>query len=144
MEMTDKQDKPEAQRGIMISAVIATYKDEQAIPIMYERLVKVFRELNVRYEIIFVNNNSPDNTEEVLKSICEKDTNVIAIMHSRSFQSQSSFLSGMQISTGDAVVLLDGDLQDPPELIPQFYEKWRAGFDVVYGCLLYTSPSPRD
>jgi glycosyltransferase involved in cell wall biosynthesis len=100
---------------------------------MYERLVKVFKELRVRYEIIFVNNNSPDNTEEVLSAICEKDINVIAIMHSRSFQSQSSFLSGMQISTGDAVVLLDGDLQDPPELIPQFFAKWRSGFDVVYG-----------
>ena len=118
---------------LTISAVIACYKDDQAIPIMYERLVKVFVELKVKYEIIFVNNNSPDNTEEVLASICEKDANVTAIMHSRSFQSQSSFLSGMQMSTGDAVVLLDGDLQDPPELIPQFVEKWRAGFDVVYG-----------
>ena len=117
----------------VISPIIACYKDAQAIPYMYERLVKTFNELKVRYEIIFVNDNSPDNTDEVLNEICAKDPNVIAIKHSRNFGSQSAFLSGMEIATGDAVVLMDGDLQDPPEVIPQFYEKWQQGFDVVYG-----------
>ncbi len=117
----------------VISPIIACYRDAQAIPYMYERLVKTFNELKVRYEIIFVNDNSPDNTDEVLDQICAKDPNVIAIKHSRNFGSQSAFLSGMEISTGDAVVLMDGDLQDPPEVIPQFYEKWQQGFDVVYG-----------
>ena len=69
----------------------------------------------------------------VLEGITARDNHVVAVEHSRNFGSQSAFLSGMQISTGDAVVLLDGDLQDPPEIIPQFYEKWREGFDVVYG-----------
>lgn len=117
----------------VISPIIACYRDAQAIPYMYERLVKTFNDLKVRYEIIFVNDNSPDNTDEVLNEICAKDPNVIAIKHSRNFGSQSAFLSGMEISTGDAVVLMDGDLQDPPEVIPQFYEKWQQGFDVVYG-----------
>ena len=117
----------------VISPIIACYKDAQAIPFMYERLVKTFNEMKVRYEIIFVNDNSPDNTDEVLAEICAKDPNVIAIKHSRNFGSQSAFLSGMEISTGDAVVLMDGDLQDPPEVIPQFYEKWQQGYDVVYG-----------
>ncbi len=117
----------------VITAIIACYKDAQAIPYMYDRLVKTFNEMKVRYEIIFVNDNSPDNTEEVLQPICDKDPNVIAITHSRNFGSQSAFLSGMEISTGDAVVLMDGDLQDPPEIIPQFFEKWQQGFDVVYG-----------
>jgi dolichol-phosphate mannosyltransferase len=58
---------------------------------------------------------------------------VLAIEHSRNFGSQNAFVSGMQFATGDAVVLLDGDLQDPPELIPLFYEKWRQGNEVVYG-----------
>ncbi|CCH54659.1 glycosyl transferase family protein [Fibrisoma limi BUZ 3] len=117
----------------VISPIIACYKDAQAIPFMYERLVKTFNEMKVRYEIIFVNDNSPDNTDEVLAEICAKDPNVIAVKHSRNFGSQSAFLSGMEISTGDAVVLMDGDLQDPPEVIPQFYEKWQQGYDVVYG-----------
>lgn len=117
----------------IISPIIACYKDAQAIPYMYERLVKTFNEMKVRYEIIFVNDNSPDNTDEVLNEICAKDPNVIAIKHSRNFGSQAAFLSGMEISTGDAVVLMDGDLQDPPEIIPKFYEKWQQGFDVTYG-----------
>ena len=116
-----------------ITAVIACYKDEQAIPIMYERLKQVFNELFVNYEIIFVNDASPDHTNQVLKPIIEKDDRVIVVEHSRNFGSQSAFLSGMEISTGDAVVLLDGDLQDPPELIKEFVEKWIEGNDVVYG-----------
>lgn len=117
----------------VITAIIACYRDAEAIPFMYERLVKTFNEMKVRYEIIFVNDCSPDNTEEVLEEICNKDSNVIGITHSRNFGSQSAFLSGMEISTGDAVVLMDGDLQDPPEVMPKFYEKWTQGFEVTYG-----------
>ena len=116
-----------------ITAIIACYKDNQAIPVMYDRLVKMFNETKIRYEIIFVNDCSPDDTEEVIARIAAKDNNVIGITHSRNFGSQSAFLSGMEISTGDAVVLMDGDLQDPPELIPDFYRKWLEGYDVVYG-----------
>jgi len=116
-----------------LSAVIACYKDAQAIPFMYQRLTQTFQKINVDYEIIFVNDCSPDNTAEVLEKIVNEDDHVIAIEHSRNFGSQSAFLSGMEISTGDGVVLLDGDLQDPPELIEQFYNKWEEGYDVVYG-----------
>jgi len=117
----------------VITAIIACYKDAQAIPYMYERLVKMFNDLKVRYEIIFVNDNSPDNQEEIIDALCDQDPNVVGISHSRNFGSQSAFLSGMEIATGDAVVLMDGDLQDPPEIIPAFYQKWNEGFDVVYG-----------
>ena len=123
----------EPRRLNKISCIIACYKDAQAIPVMYERLVKMFEGLKVRYEIIFVNDASPDNSQEVLNAICAKDPDVIAVTHSRNFGSQSAFLSGMEISTGDAVVLMDGDLQDPPEVIPAFYEKWLNGYEVVYG-----------
>ena len=116
-----------------LSAVIACYKDAQAIPFMHTRLTEVFQKINVDYEIIFVNDASPDDTGQVLHQIVNNDDHVIAIEHSRNFGSQSAFLSGMEIATGDAVVLLDGDLQDPPELIEQFYTEWEKGFDVVYG-----------
>ena len=116
-----------------ISAVIACYKDAQAIPFMYERLVKTFYKISVDYEIIFVNDASPDNTSEVLQVLAQQDKHIIGIEHSRNFGSQSAFMSGMEISTGDVVVLLDGDLQDPPELIEEFYSKWNEGNDVVYG-----------
>ncbi len=123
----------EPLKSSKISCIIACYKDGQAIPVMYQRLVKTFSELKLRYEIIFVNDASPDSSEEVIAGICEKDSDVIGITHSRNFGSQSAFLSGMEIASGDAVVLMDGDLQDPPELIPAFYEKWRSGYEVVYG-----------
>lgn len=120
-------------KPVRLSAVIACYKDNQAIPLMYDRLTKVFQALRVDYEIIFVNDASPDDSDEVLARICGSDEHVVAVEHSRNFGSQSAFLSGMGVSTGDAVILLDGDLQDPPEVIPAFYEKWKEGFEVVYG-----------
>ena len=116
-----------------VTAVIACYKDNQAIPIMYERLKATFTKLNVDYEIIFVNDCSPDDSEEVIRTISRNDRRVIGISHSRNFGSQSAFRSGMELATKNSVVLLDGDLQDPPELIEQFVEQWRAGYDVVYG-----------
>jgi len=116
-----------------LSAVIACYRDAEAVPFMYERLTNTFRKIGVDYEIIFVNDASPDNASEVLQRIVNKDEHVIAIEHSRNFGSQAAFLSGMEISTGDGVILLDGDLQDPPELIEQFYAKYQEGFDVIYG-----------
>jgi polyisoprenyl-phosphate glycosyltransferase len=123
----------EATATKKLSAVIACYLDARAIPIMYDRLVSVFQKLEIDYEIIFVNDGSPDNTRDILAEITERDKKVIAINHSRNFGSQSAFTSGMQIATGDAVILLDGDLQDPPELIEAFFLKWRQGYDVVYG-----------
>ncbi len=116
-----------------ISAIIACYRDEPAIPIMHARLVKTFEKIGVDYEIIFVNDGSPDNTEAVLRELVDKDPHVVAVNHSRNFSSQMAFTSGMDIATGDAVVLLDGDLQDPPELIEQFYHKWQEGYEVVFG-----------
>ncbi len=116
-----------------ISAIIACYRDAPAVPIMHERLAAVFTKIGVDYEIIFVNDNSPDNAREVLAELAKRDPHVVVINHSRNFGSQSGFTSGMRIATGDAVVLLDGDLQDPPELIEPFYAKWREGYDVVYG-----------
>lgn len=107
--------------------------DAQAIPVMHKRLTETFKKIGVDYEIIFVNDGSPDNSEEILQELVRKERNIIAINHSRNFSSQMAFTSGMNIATGDAVVLLDGDLQDPPELIEKLYEKWQQGFDVVYG-----------
>lgn len=125
---------PAAQK--VISFVIACYRDHQAIPVMYERIVKVFEALKPRgygYEIIFVNDCSPANDEEEIQKLCSKDSQVVGVSHSRNFGSQSAFLSGLEVSTGDAAVLMDGDLQDPPEIVPSMIEQWEKGFDVVYG-----------
>lgn len=116
-----------------LSAIIACYRDEPAVPVMHARLTAVFQRLGVDYEIIFVNDCSPDNAAAVLRDLAEHDDHVVVINHTRNFGSQSAFTSGMAVATGDAAVLLDGDLQDPPELIEPFYRKWLEGYDVVYG-----------
>jgi len=127
-------ENPAAARGHRkISAIIACYRDEPAVPIMHQRLTSVFQKIGVDYEIIFVNDASPDNARAVLAALAARDPKVVVINHTRNFGSQNAFTSGMQVATGDAVVLLDGDLQDPPELIEQFHAKWIEGFDVVYG-----------
>lgn len=120
-------------RRYSISAVIACYKDNQAIPIMYRRLTETLTRLGVDYEIIFVNDCSPDDSEEVIRAISASDRHVVGISHSRNFGSQAAFRSGMELASKNACVLLDGDLQDPPELIEQFLAQWRAGYDVVFG-----------
>ena len=116
-----------------ISPIIACYRDALAVPLMHERLIKTFQRIGCDYEIIFVNDASPDNAREVLAEIAARDQKTVVINHSRNFGSQNAFTSGMKIATGDAIVCLDGDLQDPPEVIEEFYTKWQEGFDVVYG-----------
>lgn len=116
-----------------VSAIVACYKDAQAIPIMYRRLKAVFERLGVAHEIIFVNDASPDDSEATIQALSAQDRSVVGITHSRNFGSQSAFRSGMQIATKNSCVLLDGDLQDPPELIEEFVALWRQGYEVVYG-----------
>jgi dolichol-phosphate mannosyltransferase len=121
------------RRRKSVSAIIACYEDDEAIPHMHRRLTETFRKLGVDYEIIFVNDCSPDGTLQVIEEISARDPHVIGISHSRNFGSQMAFRSGMELATMNSVVLLDGDLQDPPELIEQFHAKWDEGYDVIYG-----------
>ena len=116
-----------------LSAIIACYRDGPAILPMYERLIAATASLPLELEIIFVNDASPDDAEDVLRALAARDPRVIAINHSRNFGSQAAFSSGMRLCTGDVAVLMDGDLQDPPEIIPALYAKYCEGYDVVYG-----------
>lgn len=122
-----------SESQIKLSAVIPCYREAQSIPVMHERLTKVFGDLGVDWEIIFVDSGSPDHTPEVLAELASRDRKVTVIRHSREFGSQSAYSSGMRLATGDAVILLDGDLQDPPELIPELFKHWQEGYEVVYG-----------
>jgi nucleoside-diphosphate-sugar epimerase/glycosyltransferase involved in cell wall biosynthesis len=132
-DMARATKKNASGRKRSVAAIIACYKDGQAIPIMHKRLTDTFVKLGVDYEIIFVNDCSPDDSARVIQEISAKDPHVLGISHSRNFGSQMAFRSGMELCTKDSVVLLDGDLQDPPELIEQFYGKWEEGWDVIYG-----------
>lgn len=117
----------------MVSVVVACYRDAGSVREMYRRLTETLENVTPTFEIIFVNDNSPDNAEELLNEIAAGDTRVTVISHSRNFGSQMAFTSGMRQSIGDAVILMDGDLQDPPEVIPELISEWNKGYDVVYG-----------
>jgi glycosyltransferase involved in cell wall biosynthesis len=120
---------------IRLSAVVPCYREALSIPVMHERLTKVFTEMGVDWEIIFVDSGSPegDPTPGVLAEIAAGDRRTTVIHHTRAFGSQSAYSSGMRIASGDAVILLDGDLQDPPEMIPEMFARWQEGYEVVYG-----------
>ena len=113
---------------------IACYKDGQAIPIMYRRLKAVFEKLNIEYEIIFVNDNSPDDSEEVIRGISRNDRRVLGISHSRNFGSQAAFRSGMELATKERLRVVGRRSAGPAGIDrDSSWPKWREGYDVVYG-----------
>ncbi|MEW6610908.1 MAG: glycosyltransferase family 2 protein [Patescibacteria group bacterium] len=117
----------------MLSTVVVCYRDEGNIKALYERLSRTLANITPNWEIIYVNDASPDNSESILRELASYDSHLTVIIQSRNFGAQAAFTAGMVQALGDAVILLDGDLQDPPEIIPQFVEKWLQGWEVVYG-----------
>ncbi|MCX8080754.1 MAG: glycosyltransferase family 2 protein [Bacteroidia bacterium] len=115
-----------------ISIVLPIYNEEKNIPVLYERLHKVLSANFQDYEVVFINDGSSDNTLTFLKSICEKDKHFKYISFSRNFGHQTALLAGLHHAKGDAVLSMDSDLQDPPELIPVMYNKLKEGYDMVY------------
>ena len=116
-----------------ISAIAIAYRDEGNIAELYKRLTKTLKSITPNYEIIYVNDASPDKSQEILEKLAKKDKRLTVILHSRNFGAQNAFTTGMKHANGDAVVIMDGDLQDPPKLIEKFVKKWLQGYDVVYG-----------
>jgi dolichol-phosphate mannosyltransferase len=116
-----------------LSVVIACYRDGGSILEMYRLLKEYLPVITPNYEIIFVNDASPDDAEEKLEKIALEDNKVVVVNHTRNFGSQNAFISGMSVAKGDAVVLMDGDLQDPPRLIPELAKKWLEGYEIIYG-----------
>lgn len=116
-----------------ISVVIPCYNEQDNIRPMYQRLTAVMSRLTPRYELIFVNNGSYDGSAPILAEIAHVDPRVSVLTLARNFGSQGAYTCGMEYASGDGVVFLDGDIQDPPEVIPALAAKWVEGYDVVYG-----------
>lgn len=118
-----------------VSVVIPMYYEEEVARVCYDRVSAVLRGLSDRYEyeIIFVNDGSKDNTLSILREIASADLNVKVISFSRNFGHQAAVTAGIKYVTGDAIVIMDADLQDPPELIPDMLKLWEDGNEVIYG-----------
>lgn len=118
---------------IICSVVVPMYNEEAVLAETYRRLTGVMENSGFTYEIVFVNDGSRDKTGSMLREICDKDSRVRLIDFSRNFGHQIAITAGMDHSSGQCVVVIDGDLQDPPELIPEMVGMWKDGYDVVYG-----------
>jgi polyisoprenyl-phosphate glycosyltransferase len=116
-----------------ISVVVVCYQDAGCIQELYRKVKEILEKITPHYEIIYVNDASPDNAEEILVSLAQTEPSLTVITHSRNFGAQVAFTSGLSQSDGDATVIMDGDMQDSPELINDFVTKWLEGYSVVYG-----------
>lgn len=116
-----------------ISVIIPVFNETEVIDATYKRMKSVMDGLGMEYELLFVNDGSRDDTEQKISGYAEKDKTVKLLSFSRNFGHQCAISAGMDYACGDAVVVIDADLQDPPELIPKMIEKWQEGYEVVYG-----------
>ncbi len=116
-----------------ISIVVPCYNEQAAIEKFYTAILPVLAKTEMDYELIFVNDGSRDDTLEKLKNLAKKDQKVKVLSFSRNFGQQAAILCGYRHATGDCVMELDADLQDPVEIIPLMIEKWKEGYDVIHG-----------
>jgi len=117
----------------VFSVIVPCYNEEEVIRETHKRLTKTMREMGEPYEILYVDDGSRDDTAQILRELSDEDANVRAILFARNAGHQSAVTAGLDYATGDAIVIIDADLQDPPEVIPLMAEKWRNGAQVVFG-----------
>jgi glycosyltransferase len=116
-----------------ITILVPAYNEEEALPLLYERVSKIMNDMkDYEFELLFVNDGSKDNTLNEIKKLREQDKRVSYVDFSRNFGKEIGMIAGLDYATGDCVIIMDADLQDPPELIPQMVELWEQGYDDVY------------
>ena len=118
---------------IKYSVVVAAFNEEEVLPLFFEKTVPLLESLGEPFEVIVVNDGSKDGTEEILKEKCREDKRIRGVNLSRNFGQQAALLCGLKTSRGEAVIVMDADLQDPPEVALEMIEKYKEGFDVVHG-----------
>ena len=118
---------------VKYSIIVPAYNEEKSLQLFYDAVRPLMDTLQEEYEMIFVNDGSRDATKEILRGLAEKDSRVKVCNFSRNFGQQAALLCGLEMAKGEAVIAMDADLQDPPEVALQMIEKWKEGYDVVHG-----------
>lgn len=118
---------------VRFSIIVPIYNEESVVKECYRRLKEVMDTAGESYELIFINDGSSDASAEIIKELHHSDSRVKLISFSRNFGHQVAISAGMDFASGNAVVVIDADLQDPPSVILQMIEKWKQGYEVVYG-----------
>ncbi len=129
--MLPEQGKNEPKELHMISVVVPVYNEEEIIPLLHDAVVRAMSNLRDTWEVVYVNDGSTDLSLQLLRSLQLNDTHVVVVDLSRNWGHMGAISAGLQTAGGDAVVLMDGDLQDPPEVVPELVEAWRHGAKVV-------------
>jgi polyisoprenyl-phosphate glycosyltransferase len=124
--------EPLAAEHPIYSIVAPVFNEAETLPHFYERVIRVMEDIGEPFEIVLINDGSRDKTYSILQEIHEKDARVRVIDFSRNFGHQIAISAGLDYAQGDAVVVLDSDLQDPPEVIPELIARWKDGAEVVY------------
>lgn len=124
---------PMDTKQVGLSIIVPLFNEEEVLSFLYERLINALKGLPGPYEIIFVDDGSSDKTLSILKEFSRINKNIKLLSFSRNFGHQIAITAGLNFSSGKAVIVIDGDLQDPPEIIAKFIEKWEEGYKVVYG-----------
>jgi dolichol-phosphate mannosyltransferase len=120
-------------RQVLLSIVIPCYNEEEVLPLLYQRLTAAAATWDVQYEVILISDGSQDKTWQIMTDIHQTDPRWKMLGLARNFGHQIALWTGLTVASGDVVIVLDADLQDPPEIVPQFLKKWAEGSDVVYG-----------
>ncbi len=115
------------------SIIVPAYNEEKTLQLFYDALTPVMQSTGESYELIFINDGSTDETKTILDKLTQTDKRVKACHFSRNFGQQSALFCGLQKSSGNAVIAMDADLQDPPEVALQMIEKWKEGYQIVHG-----------
>ena len=116
-----------------ITILVPAYNEEESLNALYERISKIMNEMsNYEFELLFVNDGSRDNTLKIIKELRQKDERICYVDFSRNFGKEIAMIAGLDYATGDCVIIMDADLQDPPELVPKMVELWEQGYDDVY------------
>jgi len=123
---------PQAVGDALISIVVPVFDEEEVVEQFHARLVSVMERLGARWEVIYVNDGSRDRSLSILLGLHARDPRAAVVNLSRNFGKEVAMTAGLDHTRGDAVIVIDADLQDPPELIPELVAGWREGFDVVY------------